>query len=465
MTIWSPEITGKTGAKYLLIADEISLAVNDGRLAPGTRLPPQRDLAYELGVSLSTVTRAYAEALRHGIVVGEVGRGTFVSAPDGEGGTTSPADGLTRPRSGPINFSLNLPSVGRSGELLANTLADLGRSKSLARLLDYRPDTHPNAHVLAGARWMRRAGLDGDARDVVVTNGAQHGLMVALMATTRPGDVVLVEQLTYAPLKQMAQSLGLKLRAVKIDRHGLVPSHLDAACRGNASATLYCMPTLQTPTGATMPEARRREVAAIARKHDLKIIEDDVYGFLPPERPDALANHARERCLFITSVSKSLAPGLRVGYLLCPVTYRRAVDSAVATSCWMPPPLMAEIASRWIDDGTAEQLNAAQRDQARARQAMASQRLHAHAFQAAPHAFSLWLNLPKHWRAEAFQREAQNRGVMLATGEAFTVGRAQAPHAVRLCLGHEMDNERVAHGLDIVAALLDEAPRPDASVV
>ncbi len=462
MTIWIPNITGKSGPKYLIIADAISGAVADGTLARGAKLPPQRDLAYRLGVSLNTVTRSYAEALRRGLIHGEIGRGTFVQTQDQAGVADTPPPHLVRPDTGPIDFRLNLPAVGHSAELLSKTLADLSRSSALAQFLDYQTDGGLDAHAHAGAAWIGRLGMEALDRNIVLATGAQHGVMACLMATTRPGDTLLAEQLTYAPLKPIAHHLGLKLSGVALDEYGLIPEKLDDACRKTAAKTLYCLPTLHTPTTVTMPEDRRRSIADVARKHGLAIIEDDVFGFLPQDRPPPLASFAPERSLFITSVSKSLAPGLRIGYLYIPDNFLGAVRGAISMSCWMPPPLMAEIAGRWILDGTADRLNNWQRMEAGARQRIACKLLEGHSFQADPSSFSLWLSLPDPWRADDFRMAAEKRGVRVLTGEAFALGQAAVPHAVRLCLGYERSRERIITGLEIVAEILGGKYDPNA---
>jgi DNA-binding transcriptional MocR family regulator len=254
MTIDPPKLDHRTGPRYLAVADWIAESIAEGTLAEGAKLPPQRDLAYDLGLSLSTVTRAYAEAERRGLVRGEVGRGTYVRTGGPLRVGTVPTASLTRPDTGPIDFTLNLPAVGESAERLAETCAELSGSAALAGLLDYQSDGAMDAHCEAGAAWIGRLGLKSSGQDVVLTTGAQHGVMVALMATLRPGDALLTEQLTYAPLKQMAHHLDLNLQPLAMDGHGLLPDDLDTACRKTSAKVLYCLPTLHTPTTATMPE-------------------------------------------------------------------------------------------------------------------------------------------------------------------------------------------------------------------
>lgn len=459
MTIWQPTLAGRHGPKYLQIAEAIGEDAAAGRLPSGTRLPPQRELAYLLGVSLQTISRAYAEAMERGFLKGEVGRGTYVR--DGSALTAElPSASLIRAESGPIDFSLNLPAPSPAAEALARSLAELSGANDLASLLDYQVPGDAAMgiarHREAAAQCLGRIGLAARAENIVLTSGAQHGLLVALMACTRPGDVLLTEALTYAPITAMAQRLGLKVVPLVSEQEMLCPDALAAACGRVAAKALYCLPTLHTPTTATLDAEHRAAIAAVARKHDVTLIEDDVFGFLPPKRPLPLACFAPERTFYVTSVSKSLAPGLRIGFLHAPAALTHAAQTAVGLSSWMPPPLMAEIASGWLEDGTAERLNAFQREEAVARQVLACARLPAELLQADPHGFHVWLALPARWNPEVFRMAAEARGVKLLPGAAFAVDPARRPNAVRLCLSHESSRSRVEQGLAIVAELLHE---------
>ena len=453
MTIWQPSLAGRRGPKYRQISDAIGESVSDGLLPRGARLPPQRDLAYALGVSLNTVSRAYADAMERGFLKGEVGRGTYVRD-SGALATEAPPATLTRPATGPVDFSLNLPAPSPAAKALAGSLADLAGSADLAACLDYQTAGDRNDHLAAAAKWLRRVGLDPAPDAIVLTVGAQHGIMAALLATLRPGDVLLTEALTYAPITAMALQLGLKVVPVRSEDGTLSPEALETTCDRGAARALYCLPTLHTPTTATLDAERRSAIAAVARKRDLTVIEDDVFGFLPPQRPPPLACFAPERTLYVTSLSKSLAPGLRVGFLLAPPAQARAARNAVRLSSWMPPPLMAEIASRWIEDGTAETLNGFQRDEAAARQALARDLLPESSLKADAHGLHTWLTLPPQWTPELFRMAAQDRGVKVLVGGAFAVDPSDSPQAVRLCLSHESRRTRVREGLSVLADLL-----------
>jgi DNA-binding transcriptional MocR family regulator len=445
----------------LAIAEALADDVASGRLAPGTRLPTHRDLAERIGVTVGTVTRAYAEVQRRGLISGEVGRGSFVR----RGDAVVPSAGEESAAGAPIDFRLNLPASGDGGRRLAETLGQLARGP-LDELLDYNPEGGLPRHRAAGAEWLKRAGLAVGSERVVVTNGAQHGMAIAFLALAKAGDVVLTENLTFHGMKELAGHLGLVLAGLPTDAEGILPEAFDDACRTQRPRALYCMPNLQNPTAAVMGRPRRKAIAEIARRHDVNIVEDDVYGFLLGDKVSPpLAALAPERTYYVTSLSKCVAPGLRVGYVVAPPGKTEAIISATRATCRMATPLMAEIASRWIADGVAEAFVAFQRREVAARREIATRALAGIPSPAHPMSFHLWIPLPEPWRAEAFVAELKAKGVWVLPAETFAVGRTPAPNAVRVCLGAARGRAAIERGLEVLAATLRAAPQPAAAVV
>ena len=463
MAIWTPDLTNKTGPKYRQIAEAIANAISKGTLRPGTRLPPHRILAYELGISPNTTNRAYAECVKTGLLCGETGRGTFVRIMQPAQSQDTHAD-LHRPTAGPIDLSRNLPFPGDSAEYLAQTLTELGRSRDLQALMDYQTSPGLVHHLSAGRQWLEAMGVPALLEQTLITCGAQHGIMAALMAATQPSDILLTEALTYAPVPAMASGLGLKVHAIAMDESGIIPDALETVCRSLRVKAVYLTPTIQTPTTATLDETRRKAVADVARKYDLILIEDDVYGPLRPVPALPIARLAPERTIYISSTSKCLAPGLRVAFLHAPAPLIQPLCRAVQLSCWMPPPLMVEVAARWMNDTTSDKLITAQRREAAKRQAMATKILGAWSIQSDPSGFHVWLNLPSQWRTQAFCRAAADRGIKLAPGTLFALGGRHDPNAVRISLSHEPDRQRVMQGLSIIQELL-QTPLPEQTLV
>lgn len=466
MTSWLPQLKRSAVPLYREIAQALADDIAAARLAPGSRLPTHRELAWQLGVTVGTVSRAYAEAERRGLIGGEIGRGTFVlpSAPETASG---PADGF-------IDLSLNYALTGHEAPLLDKTLAELIARRELAALLPYLPASGVMEHRTAAADWLRRRGLSGaDPDRIVITTGGQHALAVAVAALARPGDTVAVECLTYPGFKAVARQFGVQLAGVAIDDLGMQPEALDAVCRTRNVRFLFTMPTLQNPTTAVMPEERRREIAAICRRHDIVAVEDDVYGFLCDPALPPLVNLLPERGVYLTSLSKCFAPGLRVGYLHAPVRgAERFAAAAHATGGYMAPPLMAAIASRWIADtgGDGERLAAEKRRLVATRQAIVRSIVDATRSGATlathPHSLHCWLILPPGWRAEEFAAAARERGVGVTPAGAFAVGAtAGIPEAVRFSLGTPATADLLERAMHLIAATLEVGPSPYLSVV
>ncbi len=455
MTSWQPTLEGRSGPRYQAIAQALADDIATGRLAVGDRLPTHRDLAWRLGVTVGTVTRAYAEAERRGLIAGEVGRGTFVQAPRKE----PPAPATRPPRDGSlIDLSYNFPPDNLNERALADVLLEICREESLGPYMRYEMGLGQPRQRAAGARWMAHTGLAVDPSEVVLTAGGQHGVLLAVRALAHPGEVILTEELSYYGIKSIAAMLDIRLHGLAMDEEGLRPEALAQACRATKARALYCIPTLQNPTGAVMSETRRREIAAICAEHELPVIEDDVYGFLVDGGPPPLTTLLPDSAIHVTGLSKSVSPGLRVGFLRAPGTLLDRLRQGLRASTLMAPPLMAEAATRLIENGEAWRMALWQRAEAEARQAIARRHLPEGTWRSHPQAFHGWLELPDPWRREVFCDQARAQGVGVASAELFAVGRQPLPHAVRLCLQAARDRAELETALDQLAAVLAGQP-------
>ena len=440
---------------YEAIALAIASDVANGRLKTGERLPTHRDLAGRLGVTVGTVSRAYAEAARRGLVSGEVGRGTFVR------GDASPDD------TGLVDLASNHPPLPPGDALTAaleDAFASLAGAQGTGELLAYPPDSGYARHREAGAQWLAWCGLDTPPDRVLACSGSQHALAIVLSTLLRPGETLATEALTYPGLQAVANLLHLRLQGLPMDRHGLEPGAFESACLAGGLKAVYLVPTIHNPTTRMMPLERRQQIARIARAHGVAIVEDDIHAHLPSERPAPVASLAPELAYFITSTSKTLAPGLRVGYLLAPADHLERLTAAARATVWASAPLMAEIATLWIRQGTAQRLLAARRGEAVARQKRAREALAGWHFEAHPEGYHVWLQLPEPWTSVTFSAQARRHGVAVTPSEAFVIGREPAPHAVRLCLGAARSRASLDRGLGLVASLLRESPEPTLAV-
>jgi DNA-binding transcriptional MocR family regulator len=419
-------------------------------------------LADALGLTVQTITRGYNEAKRRGLISGEIGRGTFVRS------AASPLSVWSHPHQrepsgnlGMIDLSANIPYVDRSAADLAPALLGLAQDGALTCALQYQPRNGHPRHRRAGATFLSAPGMKVDPERVVVTAGAQHAILLALSVCTQPGDVVLTEALTYPGIKAIARFLNLQLAGIEIDRDGLCPEALEAACRRFRPKALYCVPTLQNPTATVMPQSRRHQLAAIAAEHQVALVEDDIYRFLLDGAPTPIASLLPDQSYYLASLSKDVAPGLRIGFLYAPSSQMEPLTGAMTATMLMASPLCAEIATRLIEDGTASRLAQERRDEIRRRQVLARQLLGPHLVEGSdPASTHLWLRLPAPWRAQEFVQRAQAEQVLVSAAEIFAVGRSAAPHAIRLSVAAVADAETLRQGLATIAKLIRAPPAP-----
>ncbi len=461
MTEWTPDLTGREGPRYRAIADALADDIAAGRLPARARLPTHRDLAYRLNVSIGSVTRAYAEAERRGLVCGEVGRGTYVREPDRRETPELDHFGLLS-NTAEINFAQCLSILRDVDAALAETIAELRAAGRLERLLGYGPHAGLTPHRVAACDWLaRQERVAASVDSVLVTVGAHNGLATALSAVVRPGETVAAECLTYHGLKSCAATFGFRLEAIETDAEGLVPAAFEAACRRGPVRALYTIPTIQNPTASILTEGRRHEIVQIARRHGVMIIEDGVFGFLAPEAPPPLQSLAPELVIYVTSLSKSLAAGLRVGFTVVPPPLFSRLEGVLRSFHFAPPTVFSEVAAMWMRDGRADAFAARQREEAAARQRLARARLDPALVRSAPSSQHLWLTLPDGWRREEFVAAAARRGVSVISAGVFAIGQTQAPQAVRVGLCQPPTRDEVVRGVTLLAELL---ACPDATV-
>jgi DNA-binding transcriptional MocR family regulator len=435
------DTSGMPRSRYKTLVDAYAADIRSGQLPPGTRLPTHRQLAAQEGLALVTASRVYAELEAMGLVSGETGRGTFVRET-----SLSSGQGIDQKdvAVGMIDLNFNYPSLPGQADLLRTALRQLALSGDLEALLRYQPHAgraHERASV---ARHLLTRGVTVDAEQVLIVNGAQQGLAVTLMALLKPGDVIAADALTYSGFKVLAEALHLEIVAIPFTDQGPDLAALDRLCRSRSVRAVYSMPTLHNPLGWVMPLAQREQLVAIARRHDLTIIEDAAYAFLVDNPPRTLINLAPERTVYVSGLSKNIATGLRVGFIAAPSETVPALERIIRATTWNTPGIMTAIACGWLDDGTVTLLEEQKRNDAKARQALAAKVLKGLPSIGHPASYFLWLPLPEDVRADQIVVELMHEQISVTTAEPFSVS-GHAPHAIRLALGSvEMDVLRQA---------------------
>lgn len=479
---WRPNSIDDGLPKYKAIAMAIADDIAQGRLKAGDRMPTHRDLAWDLGVTVGTVSRAYAQAEQRGLIGGEVGRGTYVNATHGSmaeppHAASSPDMGWHGPivefsslhddvdaisqhpnrkvETGAIRLNHDFPPPGLETIEVGTIMQKIATSPVLADSLSYQPHAGMEHHRQAIADWLGRRGLNASAEKIVLTSGAHNGVLATLSALTRPGDKIATEEVCYPGIKAIAQMLGLELVPLPLDGEGIVPDACRDICKRMTIKALYCVPTFQNPTTSVMSETRRREIASIADELDVAIVEDDVFGLLLDDGPPALASYSDGNGYYVSSVSKAIAPGLRIGFVHTPAGKSLRVAAAIRSSSWMASPLCAEITYELITSGAAERVMESHRREALKRFDIFGDVFRDYEYKSHPLSLRAWLTVPEPWHVDEFVREAEQRGVTLPPTRAFTIGRARTPQAVRVSLGPPRSPQRLVQGLETLRDILE----------
>ena len=435
--------------RYRAIVDDIAGRIHAGALRPGDRLPTVRALMAEHGVALATASRVMAELAAAGLVVGEVGRGSFVrdaSLPRASGlGSGMEQRG---PREGLIDLTFSYPTLPGQDEMLREGLRALAAGGDLDALLHSAPQGGRPHERATMARHLRNRGLRLPAGQVLITSGAQHALAVVLMALLKPGDVLAVDALSYPGLLALARAQRLDVQALPCQPPGPAAlrakgtpaegrTDLDALarlCRRRPVRAVYTMPTLHNPLGSVMPDVDRRHLAALAERHGFTVIEDATYAFLAEPAPQPVTTHAPQRSVYLTSLSKSVAAGLRVGVIAAPAELVPALEQAIRLTSWQSASVTTALGCAWIEDGQVDALEEAKRADARERQALARRVLRGCPLVAHRSSYFLWLPLPAGVRAEAVAAGLKRDGILVNTAQPFAA-TTRAPQALRVALG------------------------------
>jgi DNA-binding transcriptional MocR family regulator len=453
LLLWKPDIENRDGPKYLAVVSSLAADIRSGKLRPGFRLPSQRKLAKSLNVDVTTITRAFNEARRLGLIEANAGRGSFIRASQTFSHTNIAAH---EPRV--VNLSNNSPPPPADldlADLIRTGMTSVLTAPTALRPLDYQDSAGAPNDRLEGARWLSaRLGNLALSR-VLVVGGAQVALSAILSTLLAPGDKLGTPALTYPGLRAATVQHGAELVPIAIDDDGIIPAAFQECCEREKLAALYCVPTMHNPTTATMPEERRVEVAKIAERFQVTIIEDDAYGALPSRAPPPIAALAPHITWHVASLSKCVTPALRIAYVVTPnLSQTLRLTGEVRAISMMAPPLMASLVSRWNAEGVLQAIVEAIRAESAARQALARAALRDFDMRGHPEGHNVWLRLPDNWQRSDFRTYAMQSGIAVVTSDAFSVG--PQPEAIRLSLGSTKDRGKLEKALVLLATLLSQ---------
>jgi DNA-binding transcriptional MocR family regulator len=462
MTNWLPDVQDGSGPLYLRLADQIESDIAQGVLAAGAKLPPQRDLAYDIGVTTGTIGRAYALVRERGLVSGEVGRGTFVLSRDSDGShPAAPAptlEGAARSMEGSpagrlIMDSTSAPDLGQ-GNMIARVASDIMLDHP-DKIVDYTRNWPPEWRE-AGARWLAADGWKPEPQCVVPTIGVHASAMAVIAAMTAPGDKIAFEQLTYSSISRSANLAGRRSIVVKLDAHGPDPEDFERVCAQQHPKIAFFIPSLHNPTLNIMPLERRREITDIARRHNVWLIEDSIYGALLEEQPTPLSALLPERTFHIGGLSKSVAAGIRGGWVSCPANLAPRIQIAHKMVTGGMPFLLAELSARMVLSGAADTVRQASRIEIAAREKMVREAFAGLDFVSHSQAPFIWMKLPDPWLSGTFKQAAASEGVLVDDEDEYKPGRTeQVYHRIRVGFSTIRRRGDLERGITTLRRLID----------
>ncbi|MDX8451678.1 PLP-dependent aminotransferase family protein [Mesorhizobium sp. VK9D] len=460
MTNWLPDLSSGSGPLYQRLADSIESDIDKGVIDAGAKLPPQRDLAYDIGTTVGTIGRAYQLLRERGLVSGEVGRGTYVLGQRAETPKPEVEPGLQGTRlidapSGKLRFdSTAAPDVGQ-GAVIADMLARTAHEHP-HDISSYTRD-FPERWYEAGSRWLARNAFRPSPDSIVPTLGTHAAVMAAIAALTMPGDYVVFEHLTYSQIARSAGLIGRRIALVLTDEDGIDPDDFERVCAQKHPKVMFLMPTAKNPTLVTLSAERRQAIARIAREYNVVLIEDDLYGELTDDPTPLLAEYAPERTIVAGGLSKSVAAGVRGGWLSCPPTYRHRIRVAHKMMTGGLPFLLAEVGTRLVMSGQAGEIRKRCIAEIETRLAIVRDVLAGFDIKTRDNVPFIWLTLPDPWLSGTFKNACLAQGVLIDDEDEFKAGRSeQVFHGVRFGVSQPRQSKDVAGGVAVIRRLLDE---------
>ncbi|WP_299148281.1 PLP-dependent aminotransferase family protein [uncultured Tateyamaria sp.] len=464
-TIWRPDLLETSGPKYKAVMEAIRARIASNHLKNGEKLPPVRDLAWKLGITPGTVARAYTLLTDDGTLRAEVGRGTFVATPDPKTPlwTDIPLEVDSATHNSEYQpyqvnlFSPHLPSVGQA-TLIRALLGEVAADPP-SGMMHYPTRSGAAPAREAAKAWLSSAPLGSfSTDDIVLAHGGQNAIMLifqALLRGRRPA--VLVEDLAYPGFRRAAELLRADVIPVAMDEHGVLPDALEAAIKAHDAQVFCTSPEVHNPTCGFTPEVRRAELVEVIRRHDLSILEDDCYRLGAAQAP-SYRMLAPERSWYISSISKSVTPALRLGIAVAPKGQAAVLRRTAEYSFFGLATPMTDLAAKLLVHPELAPMMQRARDEIGAYVHCAVNVLGSYDLEWRSDVPFLWLRLPEGWRAGAFVQAAEAQGVRIRAAEEYACRDARAPHAVRFAVNAGVGIESYERALVRMRDLLDNPP-------
>lgn len=456
-TIWLPDFHDSTQSKYIVLVQSLRAAVRSGALSPGEKLPPVRELAWQLGITPGTVARAYKLAVQEGLLDTTVGRGTFVSS----GHREDPPDDISlvaHMAHDDLNLrGIRVPDVGQEG-IIRDIMRRLGTDGGMGYIDCPAPDKDLAARK-AVVQWIgedRVGRLSPD--DIVLGLGAQHTVILTLQACLYgPNPIILTEDLAFPGVRHAARMLRAQVLGVGMDQQGLRPDRFEAVLREHGGQVLLTSAETHSPTTIRTTLERRREIADVASRYQVQIIEDDCHTVARPELP-AYRAICPEWSWYVSSLTKSVSAALRFGFVACAKGQGVTAHQVAQSSFYGLPLPMLDICEAFITSGQAETVRQKVEARIAERVRQAVNILGQWDISWRPDAPFVWLKLPRGWRCSTFMLACGSEGIGIKPADEFVLADGHAPNAVRIGMNPDLTNAEFEGALQKLSQMLAKPP-------
>lgn len=444
---------------YLALVDALERDIRKGILKPGDKLPTQRELAKIVGVNVTTVTRAYNEAQKRGLLSASVGNGTYVS--NDLGMPTALLDASSETGLTSYYQSIDIGLVKPLEQLdpdLRPIINEVMKQRDFMKYMSYTPPQGFLSHREVAAAWISRFHIHSDASHILITSGINHALTCTLSALFQPGDKIAVDCYTYPGIKAIAKRFGILLEAIDMDNEGMMPVSLEQVCHRTSIKGVYTMPFIQNPTGAIRSEKRTQQLLAIIKKYNLISIEDDMYGYLLPTTQVPLAAYYPEGSIFLSGMSKVCYPGLRTSFIVAPNNYYNQICQAIIDTVSMTSSMNVAIICNCITNKLVDYIIEKKKAELALRESILYEIINNELITYSKGNMFAWIKLPSYWTPKTITEACASLGVTIMPADKFVVG-SQAPlNHIRISLSAVDTSLIFRKGITILADLIEQGP-------
>ncbi|MCI8509683.1 MAG: PLP-dependent aminotransferase family protein [Lachnospiraceae bacterium] len=446
---WKPDLSNIRGPKYIALAELLEDDIKSGKLKAGTKLPPQRELADFLDLNLSTISKVYKLCEQKGLLSASVGNGTYVS---------SDADAETvllcgKEDSHIIEMGAIVPFVTSNLKVRQYTESLMKKPDAL-NLFSYGIPEGTKRQRKAGVTWLQKSGFYTDIEHIVPAAGGQNALTAALGAFFESGDKIGTEPMTYPGVKTAAKLFGIHLLPVRSYNNEMTEEGIRYALQNENIKGLYVIPDYQNPTAHIMSLETRKMIARVADEENLLVIEDGINNLLEKDPMPPIASFAPEQVVYISSLSKTVSPGLRTAFIHVPDKFHEKLVTALYSMNISISPLLATVSAALIEDGAADEIIAERKKGIMERNLIVNRILDGFVMSSELTAPLRYIQLPQYFTGKSFEICAKQAGVEVYGAERFSVGNKVPEKTVRISVTTPPSVEVLTDGVERLRKLL-----------